>query len=111
MVKLDVTILYKKVKRVFIMRQSIPFIALLSAALAAFAQQDALQATVRADRPGHAIPKTLFGIFFEDINDAADGGLYPELICNRLSQKMQQPNVASTLADRPSPRSQSNQKK
>ena len=83
MVKLDVTILYKKVKRVFIMRQSIPFIALLSAALAAFAQQDALQATVRADRPGHAIPKTLFGIFFEDINDAADGGLYPELICNR----------------------------
>jgi len=39
--------------------------------------------TVRADRPGHAIPRTLYGIFFEDINDAADGGLYPELIANR----------------------------
>ena len=49
----------------------------------AFAQQPALQATVHADRPGHAIPKTLYGIFFEDINDAADGGLYPELIANR----------------------------
>ena len=29
------------------------------------------------------IPRTLYGIFFEDINYAADGGLYPELIANR----------------------------
>ncbi len=42
-----------------------------------------LQATVQADRPGHAIPKTLYGIFFEDINYAADGGIYAELIANR----------------------------
>ena len=45
--------------------------------------QEPLQVTVRADRPGHAIPKTLYGLFFEDINYAADGGLYPELIANR----------------------------
>jgi alpha-L-arabinofuranosidase len=51
--------------------------------LSATAQQAPLQVTVRADRPGHAIPKTLYGIFFEDINYAADGGLYPELIANR----------------------------
>ena len=25
----------------------------------------------------------LFGLFFEDLNHAADGGLYAELICNR----------------------------
>ena len=56
---------------------------LLSASFMVFAQQPALQATVHADRPGHAIPKTLYGIFFEDINYAADGGLYPELIANR----------------------------
>ena len=49
---------------------------------AAFAQQP-LQLTIRADRPGHTIPKTLYGIFFEDINYAADGGIYPELIANR----------------------------
>jgi len=49
---------------------------------AAFAQQP-LQLTIRADRLGHAIPKTLYGIFFEDINYAADGGIYPELIANR----------------------------
>jgi alpha-L-arabinofuranosidase len=54
-----------------------------SASLVTLAQQPALQATVHADQPGHAIPKTLYGIFFEDINYAADGGLYPELICNR----------------------------
>jgi alpha-N-arabinofuranosidase len=38
---------------------------------------------IRADTPGAAIPTTLFGIFFEDINFAADGGLYPERIKNR----------------------------
>jgi alpha-L-arabinofuranosidase len=54
----------------------------LGTSLAVFAQEP-LQVTVRADQPGHVIPKTLYGIFFEDINYAADGGLYPELIANR----------------------------
>jgi alpha-N-arabinofuranosidase len=53
------------------------------AAAGVCAQQEPLAVTVRADRPGHAIPRTLYGIFFEDINYAADGGLYPELIANR----------------------------
>ncbi|HJU52995.1 MAG TPA: alpha-L-arabinofuranosidase C-terminal domain-containing protein [Pyrinomonadaceae bacterium] len=39
--------------------------------------------TVQVDRPGGAIPKTLFGLFFEDINFGADGGLYPERVKNR----------------------------
>jgi len=39
--------------------------------------------TVEVDKPGAAIPSTLFGIFFEDINFAADGGLYPERVKNR----------------------------
>lgn len=39
--------------------------------------------TMQIDRPGHAIPATLHGIFFEDINYAADGGLYAELVQNR----------------------------
>jgi alpha-N-arabinofuranosidase len=39
--------------------------------------------TVDATRPGAPIPSTMFGIFFEDINFGADGGLYPELIKNR----------------------------
>ncbi|MEO7933323.1 MAG: alpha-L-arabinofuranosidase C-terminal domain-containing protein [Chthoniobacterales bacterium] len=38
---------------------------------------------VQADQSGHAISPLLWGIFFEDINLAADGGLYPELVRNR----------------------------
>jgi alpha-L-arabinofuranosidase len=37
---------------------------------------------IRADQP-KAISPDLFGIFFEDLNYAADGGLYAELIQNR----------------------------
>jgi alpha-N-arabinofuranosidase len=47
----------------------------------------AADATVRlivdADKPGHAVSPLLHGIFFEDINYGADGGLYAELIQNR----------------------------
>ena len=32
---------------------------------------------------GHAVPESLYGIFFEEINHAGDGGLYAELIQNR----------------------------
>jgi alpha-L-arabinofuranosidase len=39
--------------------------------------------TVGVNKHGHAISPTLFGIFFEDINLSADGGIYPELVRNR----------------------------
>ncbi len=39
--------------------------------------------TVQVDRPGAAISPTMFGLFFEDINFGADGGLYPERVKNR----------------------------
>ena len=32
--------------------------------------------SVQVDKPGAPVPKTLFGLFFEDINFGADGGLY-----------------------------------
>ena len=38
---------------------------------------------VNAKKPGAVIQPTQWGIFFEDINYAADGGLYAELIKNR----------------------------
>ena len=38
---------------------------------------------VNAGRPGAEIQPTMYGIFFEDINFAADGGLYAELVKNR----------------------------
>src|SRR5690348_7092447 len=55
-------------------------IALIQAQIA-FAQTRSI--TVQVDKPGAAVPKTLFGLFFEDINFGADGGLYPERVKNR----------------------------
>jgi len=58
---------------------------LIAAALAAAVSVEAQPAriTVDAAHPGHAIAPTLWGIFFEDINMSADGGIYPELVRNR----------------------------
>jgi alpha-L-arabinofuranosidase len=39
--------------------------------------------SVEADKPGAKINPSMWGIFFEDINFGADGGLYAELIKNR----------------------------
>jgi len=39
--------------------------------------------TVQTAKPGAEVQPTMYGIFFEDINFAADGGLYAELVKNR----------------------------
>src|SRR3954471_11581640 len=39
--------------------------------------------TVRANEPKANIKPTMWGVFFEDINFGADGGLYAELVKNR----------------------------
>jgi alpha-N-arabinofuranosidase len=39
--------------------------------------------TVQVNKPGAAVNKNMYGLFFEDINFAADGGLYPELVKNK----------------------------
>ena len=41
------------------------------------------QLTVIADKPSASVAPTMWGVFFEDINFGADGGLYAELIKNR----------------------------
>ena len=58
-------------------------VAVLSPPRAQFAQTQSDAITVQVDRPGAAISPTLFGLFFEDINFGADGGLYPERVKNR----------------------------
>ena len=56
----------------------------LLAALPAAAQTTAPTAiTVQVNKPGAPVPKNMYGLFFEDINFAADGGLYPELVKNK----------------------------
>ena len=61
-------------------RNKIFLAALLASSLAANAQ---VKINVDAANPGIKVSPNLYGIFFEDINHAADGGLYAELISNR----------------------------
>jgi alpha-N-arabinofuranosidase len=47
------------------------------------ASSSAASISVDVTRKGADIASTMFGVFFEDINFAADGGLYPEQVKNR----------------------------
>ena len=49
------------------------------------------QITIAANQPGHKISPTLWGVFFEDINMSADGGIYPELVRNRSFEDGEKP--------------------
>ena len=48
--------------------------------------------TVDVDKPGVQISPTLWGIFFEDINLSADGGIYPEFVRNRSFEDSDRPD-------------------
>ena len=63
----------------------LPAFLFLIAALSLTGQTPSSPAIINVDlaHPGAAISPQMFGIFFEDINFAADGGLYPELVKNR----------------------------
>jgi alpha-L-arabinofuranosidase len=62
------------------MKSSI-YLAVTAAVLTA--QSFAATIEIQADKPTHRISPTLWGIFFEDINCSADGGVYAELVRNR----------------------------
>lgn len=47
---------------------------------------------IQADRPGIRVSPTLYGIFFEEINCAGDGGLYAEMVRNRSFEDSDQPD-------------------
>ena len=54
--------------------------------------ETAAKVTVQVDKPGHKVASTLWGIFFEDINCSADGGVYAELIRNRSLEDTDKPD-------------------
>ena len=45
--------------------------------------QKSVPITINADKVTAQVQPTMWGVFFEDINMGADGGLYAELIKNR----------------------------
>ena len=59
------------------------------------------QIHVHTSQPRFPVAKTLYGIFFEDINRAGDGGLYPELLRNRTFEDSILPPGYTPDADNP----------
>ena len=64
------------------LHQAIMSAFVLSAGMALNAQ-NAHQMVVQTNKVGAEIQPTMYGLFFEDINYGADGGLYAEMIKNR----------------------------
>lgn len=53
--------------------------------------------TVKVNQPGVQISRALYGIFFEEVNCAGDGGLYAELVRNRSFEDSENPDHWSLL--------------
>src|SRR5438552_1476993 len=70
--------------------------ALFGIAVSLSAQQASI--TIDVNKPGVRIARNLWGIFFEDINCSADGGLYPERIRNRSFEDTDTPSHWSVLS-------------
>lgn len=64
-------------------RSTVFAFTLIASTLASTAAEPQIQITIQADQPGAKINPAMWGVFFEDINFGADGGLYAELVKNR----------------------------
>ncbi|HOX39103.1 MAG TPA: alpha-L-arabinofuranosidase C-terminal domain-containing protein [Candidatus Brocadiia bacterium] len=74
----------------------IKLMAILTAALLSTIAADSPGAevstiTIHADKPGPKVSPGMYGIFFEEINHAGDGGLYAEMIRNRAFEDARPP--------------------
>ena len=63
------------------MKNLILSMAVLAGTLTATAQTEPIR--IDLGQKGAVVPPSLYGIFFEEINHAGDGGLYAELVQNR----------------------------
>jgi len=66
-------------------------LSLASLLAAAACSAPAHRLDIDLEHPGAPVQPTMYGIFFEDINYAADGGLYAELVKNRSFEFPQDP--------------------
>lgn len=72
-------------------------VAFMAIAVAASAQSAKISVDVA--HAGHPISPMLWGIFFEDINLSADGGIYPELVRNRSFEDAERPEFWNFSGD------------
>ena len=68
-------------------------IGALLLAVCGLARAGEAKLTVQVDQPGIKVSPLLYGIFFEEINRAGDGGIYAELIQNRSFEDAEQPQA------------------
>ena len=68
-------------------------IGALLLAVCGLARAGEAKLTVQVDQPGIKVSPLLYGIFFEEINRAGDGGIYAELIQNRSFEDAAQPQA------------------
>ncbi|HBF33051.1 TPA: hypothetical protein DDW35_00670, partial [Candidatus Sumerlaeota bacterium] len=57
--------------------------------------------TVKADQPGITISPNLYGVFYEEISRAGDGGLYAEMIQNRSFEDTKKELLSVPLSEKP----------
>jgi alpha-L-arabinofuranosidase len=67
----------------FVNRKLILWIAIVAAMASTGFAQTKTVFTIQVNKPIAEVQPTMWGIFFEDINFGADGGLYAELVKNR----------------------------
>ena len=65
------------------MKKYLLIFVLASLSISIFAQQQNYELVVNVNKVGAEVQPHMYGLFFEDINFGADGGLYAELIKNR----------------------------
>ena len=56
--------------------------------------------TIFLQEKGAEIAPSMFGVFFEEINHAGDGGLYAELVKNRSFEELEMPDGYRAEGDR-----------
>lgn len=57
--------------------------------------------TVKANEPGITVSPTLYGIFYEEINRAGDGGLYAEMLQNRSFEDTRREKLSVETSEQP----------
>jgi len=82
------------------MKKTLLFLSFLAVAMSAFSQHTY---TVSTRTTKAKVSPTLWGLFFEDINRAADGGVYAEMVMNR-SFDFPKPMTAWQYWPKPNPR-------
>lgn len=76
------------------------FCALAAAfSVAGLAAAQTAKLDIQVDKPGVKVSPMLYGIFFEEINLAGDGGLYAELIRNRSLEDSAKPQYWTLVQD------------